>query len=188
MAQLKPQSVFDCFAQINQVPRPSKREEKITAFLRKFGEDLGLETLVDEAGNVLIRKPGTPGFENRKTVILQSHQDMVCEKNKDVEFDFDNDAIQTYVDGDWLKAKGTTLGADDGIGIAMEMALLKANDIEHGPIECVFTRDEETGLTGAFEMKPGFMTGDYLINLDSEDEGQLFVSCAGGYAPKRLTP
>ena len=180
MAQLKPQSVFDCFAQINQVPRPSKREEKITAFLRKFGEDLGLETLVDEAGNVLIRKPGTPGFENRKTVILQSHQDMVCEKNKDVEFDFDNDAIQTYVDGDWLKAKGTTLGADDGIGIAMEMALLKANDIEHGPIECVFTRDEETGLTGAFEMKPGFMTGDYLINLDSEDEGQLFVSCAGG--------
>ena len=180
MAQLKPQSVFDCFAQINQVPRPSKREEKITAFLRKFGEDLGLETLVDEAGNVLIRKPGTPGYENRKTVILQSHQDMVCEKNKDVEFDFDNDAIQTYVDGDWLKAKGTTLGADDGIGIAMEMALLQATDIEHGPIECVFTRDEETGLTGAFEMKPGFMSGDYLINLDSEDEGQLFVSCAGG--------
>ena len=115
MAQLQPQSVFDCFAQINKVPRPSKREEKITAFLRKFGEDLGLETLVDEAGNVLIRKPGTPGYENRKTVILQSHQDMVCEKNKDVEFDFDNDAIQTYVDGDWLKAKGTTLGADDGI-------------------------------------------------------------------------
>ena len=109
MAQLQPQSVFDCFAQINKVPRPSKREEKITAFLRKFGEDLGLETLVDEAGNVLIRKPGTPGYENRKTVILQSHQDMVCEKNKDVEFDFDNDAIQTYVDGDWLKAKGTTL-------------------------------------------------------------------------------
>ena len=180
MAQLQPQSVFDCFAQINKVPRPSKREEKITAFLRKFGEDLGLETLVDEAGNVLIRKPGTPGYENRKTVILQSHQDMVCEKNKDVEFDFDNDAIQTYVDGDWLKAKGTTLGADDGIGIAMEMALLQATDIEHGPIECVFTRDEETGLTGAFEMKPGFMSGDYLINLDSEDEGQLFVSCAGG--------
>ena len=117
MVELTPKSVFDCFAQINQVPRPSKREEKITAFLRKFGEDLGLETIVDHAGNVLIKKPATPGYENRKTVILQSHQDMVCEKNKDVEFDFDNDAIQTYIDGEWLKAKGTTLGADDGIGI-----------------------------------------------------------------------
>ena len=180
MAQLKPQSVFDCFAQIKQVPRPSKREEKITAVLRKFGEDLGLETLVDEAGNVLIRKPGTPGFENRKTVILQSHQDMVCEKNKDVEFDFDNDAIQTYVDGEWLHAKGTTLGADDGIGMAYELAILDSNDIEHGPIECLFTRDEETGLTGAFGLEAGFMTGNYLINLDSEDEGQIFVSCAGG--------
>ena len=180
MVELKPKSVFDCFAQINQVPRPSKREEKITAFLRKFGEDLGLETIVDHAGNVLIKKPATPGYENRKTVILQSHQDMVCEKNKEVEFDFDNDAIQTYVDGEWLKAKGTTLGADDGIGIAMEMALLQATDIEHGPIECVFTRDEETGLTGAFEMKSDFMSGDILINLDSEDEGEIFVSCAGG--------
>lgn len=180
MAPLTPQSVFDCFAQINKVPRPSKREEKITAFLRQFGENLGLETLVDDTGNVLIRKPATPGYENRKTTVLQSHQDMVCEKNKDVEFDFDKDAIQTYVDGEWLKAKGTTLGADDGIGIAMEMAILQADDIEHGPIECVFTRDEETGLTGAFDMKPGFMTGDYLINLDSEDEGQIFVSCAGG--------
>ena len=180
MVELTPKSVFDCFAQINQVPRPSKREEKITAFLRKFGEDLGLETIVDHAGNVLIKKPATPGYENRKTVILQSHQDMVCEKNKDVEFDFDNDAIQTYIDGEWLKAKGTTLGADDGIGIAMEMAILIATDIEHGPIECVFTRDEETGLTGAFEMKSDFMSGDILINLDSEDEGEIFVSCAGG--------
>lgn len=178
--QLTPKSVFDCFAMINQVPRPSKHEEKMIDFLKKFGEDLGLETHVDEAGNVIIRKPATPGYENRKTVILQSHHDMVCEKNADVEFDFMNDAIQTYVDGEWLKAKGTTLGADDGIGCAMEMALLQANDIEHGPIECVFTRDEETGLTGAEGMQPGFMTGDYLINLDSEDEGQMFVSCAGG--------
>ena len=135
---------------------------------------------MDETGNVCISKPATPGYENSKTVILQSHMDMVCEKNKDKDFDFENDAIETYVDGEWLKANGTTLGADDGIGVAMQMAILKSNDIEHGPIECVFTRDEETGLTGAMGMKSDFMTGDYLINLDSEDEGQIFVSCAGG--------
>ena len=180
MTKLEPQSVFDCFAQVNQVPRPSKREEKMIEFLRQFGEGLGLETEVDETGNVVIRKAATPGYENRKTVILQSHMDMVCEKNKDMDFDFEHDAIQTYVDGEWLKAKGTTLGADDGIGVAMEMALLLSNDIEHGPIECVFTRDEETGLTGAEGMQPGFMRGEYLINLDSEDEGEIFVSCAGG--------
>ena len=180
MTKLEPQSVFDCFAQVNQVPRPSKREEKMIEFLRQFGKGLGLETEVDETGNVVIRKAATPGYENRKTVILQSHMDMVCEKNKDVDFDFEHDAIQTYVDGEWLKAKGTTLGADDGIGVAMEMALLLSNDIEHGPIECVFTRDEETGLTGAEGMQPGFMRGEYLINLDSEDEGEIFVSCAGG--------
>lgn len=178
--ELKPKAVFDCFAQINKIPRPSKREEKIIAFLKAFGEGLGLPTKVDETGNVCISKPATKGYEDRKTVILQSHMDMVCEKNKDVTFDFDNDAIQTYVDGEWMRAKGTTLGADDGIGVAMEMAILQANDIEHGPIECVFTRDEETGLTGAVGMKSDFMHGDYLINLDSEDEGQIFVSCAGG--------
>lgn len=180
MTQLTPKVVFDCFAQVNQVPRPSKREEKIHAFLLKFGQDLGLDTQIDAAGNVLIKKPATPGYENRKTVVLQSHQDMVCEKNKDVEFDFDNDPIQTYVDGEWLKAKGTTLGADDGIGVAMQMAILQSTDIEHGPIECLFTADEETGLTGAEGLQPGYITGDLLINLDSEDEGQLFVSCAGG--------
>lgn len=180
MTQLTPKAVFDCFAQINQVPRPSKREEKMIEFLRQFGENHNLETHVDEVGNVIIRKPATPGYEDRKTVILQSHHDMVCEKNKEVNFDFDKDAIETYVEGEWLKAKGTTLGADDGIGCAMEMAVLLANDIEHGPIECVFTRDEETGLTGAEGMQPGFMTGQYLINLDSEDEGEIFVSCAGG--------
>jgi dipeptidase D len=119
-------------------------------------------------------------MENRKTVVLQSHFDMVCEKNNDTIFDFDNDAIQTYVDGEWMKAKGTTLGADDGIGVAMQMAILQADDIQHGPLECLFTRDEETGLTGAMGLEPGFITGDYLINLDSEDEGQIFVSCAGG--------
>lgn len=180
MSQLQPQIVFDCFAQVNKVPRPSKREEKMIEFLRNFGVQLGLETRVDETGNVIIYKPATAGYENRKTVILQSHMDMVCEKNKDVDFDFDHDAIQTYVDGEWLKAKGTTLGADDGIGVAMQMAVLQSDNIEHGPIECVFTRDEETGLTGAEGMQPGFMSGDYLINLDSEDEGEMFVSCAGG--------
>lgn len=177
---LTPKEVFECFDAITKVPRPSKKEEKIIAYLQEFGKSLGLETQVDETGNVVIRKSATPGYENRKTLILQSHMDMVCEKNATTDFDFMTDAIQTYVDGDWLKAKGTTLGADDGIGMAMQMAVLKATDIEHGPIECVFTRDEETGLTGAEGMKPGFMTGDFLINLDSEDEGEIFVSCAGG--------
>ena len=177
---LKPASVFEQFALINAIPRPSKREEKIIAYLKEFGESRGLETLVDETGNVLIRKNATPGYEDRDTIILQSHMDMVCEKLPECNIDFDNDPIETYIDGEWLRAKGTTLGADDGIGIAMELALLDSNDIEHGPIECVFTRDEETGLTGAEGLKAGFMTGKMLINLDSEDEGQIFVSCAGG--------
>lgn len=176
---LQPSIVFDCFAEVNKVPRPSKREERMIAFLEKFGKDLGLDTEVDETGNVVIRKPATAGYENRKAVILQSHMDMVCEPS-DGSFDFENNPIETVIDGEWMTAKGTTLGADDGIGVAMQMALLKSNDIEHGPVECVFTRDEETGLTGAEGMKPGFMKGDYLINLDSEDEGQIFVSCAGG--------
>ena len=189
--ELKPALVFEMFARINAVPRPSKREEKMIDFLRNFGESLALETKVDETGNVLIRKPATPGMEHKPTIILQSHMDMVCEKNNDVDFDFDRDAIQTYVDGEWMKAKGTTLGADDGIGCAMEMAILADDSIKHGPLECVFTRDEETGLTGAEGMKPGFMTGQMLINLDSEDEGELFVSCAGGCrteATFRFTP
>ena len=178
--ELKPACVFEQFARINEIPRPSKREEKMIEYLKAFGKNHNFETLVDETGNVLIRKPATPGMEDRETVILQSHMDMVCEKLVDVDFDFDRDAIQTYVDGEWLCAKGTTLGADDGIGCAIELAILASDDIEHGPIECVFTRDEETGLTGAEGMKAGFMTGDYLINLDSEDEGEIFVSCAGG--------
>ena len=179
-SELKPACVFEQFARINEIPRPSKREEKMIEFLKEFGKSHGFETLVDETGNVLIRKPATAGMENRATVILQSHMDMVCEKLVDVEFDFDNDAIQTYIDGEWLTAKGTTLGADDGIGCAIELAILDSDNIEHGPLECLFTRDEETGLTGAEGMKAGFMTGDMLINLDSEDEGQIFVSCAGG--------
>ena len=179
-SDLKPARVFEQFAKINEIPRPSKREEKMIEYLTNWGKSHNLETVVDETGNVIIRKGATPGMENRKTVILQSHMDMVCEKLVDIEFDFDKDAIQTYVDGEWLKAKGTTLGADDGIGCAIELAILDSDDIEHGPLECVFTRDEETGLTGAEGMKAGFMTGDMLINLDSEDEGQIFVSCAGG--------
>ena len=177
---LQPQSVFKCFAQVNQIPRPSKQEEKMIEFLLDFGKKLKLDTKRDEAGNVIIRKPATPGMEDRQTIVLQSHMDMVCEKNRDLEFDFTKDAIQTYIDGEWMKAKGTTLGADDGIGVAMEMAILEADDIEHGPIECVFTRDEETGLTGAEGMKSDFMSGRLLVNLDSEDEGEIFVSCAGG--------
>lgn len=179
-SDLKPARVFEQFAKINQIPRPSKREEKMIEYLTNWGKSHQLETAVDETGNVIIRKSATPGMENRKTLILQSHMDMVCEKLVDLDFDFDRDAIQTYVDGEWLRAKGTTLGADDGIGCAIELAILDSDDVEHGPLECVFTRDEETGLTGAEGMKAGFMTGDMLINLDSEDEGQIFVSCAGG--------
>ena len=177
---LQPSDVFKCFAQVNQIPRPSKKEEQMIDFLLDFGKKLNLETRRDDAGNVIICKPATPGMEDRQTSVLQSHMDMVCEKNKDVDFDFTKDAIQTYVDGEWMKAKGTTLGADDGIGVAMEMALLESTDIKHGPLECVFTRDEETGLTGAEGMQSDFMSGRLLINLDSEDVGEIFVSCAGG--------
>ena len=177
---LKPAGVFHYFEEICQVPRPSKHEEKIVAYLKEFGKKHHLETLSDEVGNVLIKKPATPGMENRKTVVLQSHVDMVCEKNNDVQHDFMNDPIQTEVDGEWLKAKGTTLGADNGIGVATELAILADDTIEHGPLECLFTIDEETGLTGAFALKEGFMNGDILLNLDSEDEGELFIGCAGG--------
>lgn len=177
---LKPAGVFRYFEEICQVPRPSKHEEKIIAYLKSFGQKHHLETLSDEAGNVLIRKPATSGMENRKTVVLQSHVDMVCEKNNDVKHDFMTDPIQTEVNGEWLKAKGTTLGADNGIGVATELAILTDETIEHGPLECLFTVDEETGLTGAFALKEGFMTGEILLNLDSEDEGELFIGCAGG--------
>mgnify|MGYP003250882827 FL=1 len=177
---LKPQGVFHYFAEICKVPRPSKKEEKIIAYLQAFGKKHNLETLTDEVGNVLIKKPATPGMENRKTIVLQSHVDMVCEKNNDVQHDFLNDPIETEIDGEWLKAKGTTLGADNGIGVATELAILTDNTIAHGPLECLFTIDEETGLTGAFALKEGFMNGDILLNLDSEDEGELFIGCAGG--------
>jgi dipeptidase D len=179
-SQLEPKIVFDCFAEVNKVPRPSSKEEKMMAFLSAYGKKLGLETLQDETGNILIRKPATPGYENLETTVIQSHMDMVCEKVAGLDFDFEKDPIQTVVEDGWMHAKGTTLGADDGIGVAMEMALLADDSIAHGPIECLFTRAEETSLGGAQGIKPGFMTGKYLLNLDSEDEGQIFISCAGG--------
>ncbi len=180
MAQLTPARVFEQFAKINQIPRPSKHEEQMIAYLQQFAREHGLACQTDDAGNVIIRKPASKGMEGRATTILQSHMDMVCDKLVDHEIDFLHDPIESYVDGDWLKARGTTLGADDGIGCAMELALLDSDDVKHGPLECVFTVDEETGLTGAFGMQAGFMSGEYLVNLDSEDEGQIFVSCAGG--------
>lgn len=172
--------IFDYFSQINKVPRPSKHEEAMIEFLKEFAKNNGLGCKVDAAGNVLISKPASPGCESKDGVVLQAHMDMVCEKLKDLAFDFMTMPIQAYEDGDWLRAKGTTLGADDGIGVAMAMAALTDESLKHGPLECLFTRDEETGLTGAFAIEPGFMTGKYLINLDSEDEGEIFVGCAGG--------
>ncbi|MBK3519345.1 aminoacyl-histidine dipeptidase [Carboxylicivirga marina] len=180
LSELQPREVWRHFESICQVPRPSKKEEKIIAFLLKFAEDNGLEAKKDHIGNVLIKKPATEGREQVKSVVLQSHIDMVCEKNSDKKHDFDNDPIIPVIDGDWVRADGTTLGADDGIGMAAQMALLLADDIEHGPIECLFTVDEETGLTGAFELKEGFFESSILLNLDSEDDGELFIGCAGG--------
>ena len=177
---LKPERLWYYFAEICKVPRPSKKEDKIASWLIDFAKKLNLECIKDECGNILIRKNAFPGYENRKTVILQSHLDMVCEKNSDTVHDFDNDPIIPRIEGEWVKATGTTLGADDGIGIAVQLAILEAKDIPHGPIEALFTIDEETGLTGAFGLKPGLLKGRVLINLDSEDEGQVFIGCAGG--------
>jgi len=178
--QLQPGRLWHYFLEICNIPRPSKNEGKIAAYISEFAAKHNLPCTIDEAGNVLIRKPATPGYESRRTVILQSHLDMVCEKNSDTVHDFDHDAIEPWIDGNWVKAKGTTLGADDGIGIAATLAILESKDIPHGPLEALFTTDEETGLTGAFALKPGQLEGRILINLDSEDEGQLFIGCAGG--------
>jgi len=178
--QLQPTRVWHYFQEICQVPRPSKKEEKIAAYLTRFAQEHKLQWEIDKTGNVIIRKPAMPGYEKRKMVILQSHMDMVCEKNATTIHDFDKDPIRPWVDGDWVKAQGTTLGADDGIGIAAALAILEATDIPHGPIEALFTVDEETGLTGAFGLDPDELQGRILINLDSEDEGQIFIGCAGG--------
>lgn len=178
--QLAPQNVWKHFYSLTQIPRPSGYVGKVTEFLVNFGKELGLESFVDEAGNVIIRKPATPGMENRKGVILQAHMDMVPQKNNDTVHDFTKDPIETYVDGDWVKAKGTTLGADNGLGIAAAMAVLEARDLKHGPLEVLITKDEETGMYGAFGLKEGTLKGDILLNLDSEDEGELYIGCAGG--------
>ena len=178
--QLAPQNVWKHFYSLTRIPRPSGYMEKITEFLIDFGKGLGLESFVDEAGNVIIRKPATPGMENRKGVILQAHMDMVPQKNNDTIHNFTEDPIETYIDGDWVKAKGTTLGADNGLGVAAIMAVLEDGNLKHGPLEALITKDEETGMYGAFGLKPGTMQGQILLNLDSEDEGELYIGCAGG--------
>ena len=180
LQDLKPKEVWQYFNEICQVPRPSKKEEKIIAYLTDFGKKHKLETQTDSAGNVIIRKKATPGFEKAKSVVLQSHMDMVCEKNSNIKHDFTKDPIQPVISGDWVMAKGTTLGADDGIGMAAQLAILASKTIEHPDIECLFTVDEETGLTGAFALDPDFVQSRVLLNLDSEDEGELFIGCAGG--------
>jgi dipeptidase D len=186
ITDLKPEIVWKFFHRITQVPRPSKKEGQIIRYLESFAGEYHLALKKDAAGNILMSKPATPGYEHLPTVILQSHVDMVCEKNADKVFDFDKDAIRTVVDGEWLRADGTTLGADNGIGVAAELAILASEDIAHGPLECLFTVDEETGLTGAKALQAGFMTGKILLNLDSEDEGEIFTGCAGGKATQAV--
>ena len=180
ITHLEPQIVWKNFSALNAVPRASKKEEKVIEFVKNFGEKLGLETNVDEVGNVIIKKPATPGMENRKSVILQSHLDMVHQKNNDVNFDFDTMGIDMEIDGDWVKAKGTTLGADNGLGVAAIMSILESSDIPHPSLEALFTIDEETGMTGAIGLKPGQLHGDILLNLDTEEDDEIDIGCAGG--------
>ena len=178
--KLEPQSLWNHFANLNAVPRPSKKEERVIAFMKNFGESLGLPTTVDHVGNVIIKKPATPGMEDRVTVVLQGHIDMVHQKNATTVFDFNTQGIDMYVDGDWVRAKGTTLGADNGIGVACIMALLSSTDIPHPALEGLFTIDEETGMTGALELKGGLLDGSIMLNLDTEDDKELTIGCAGG--------
>ncbi len=180
LGHLQPTRLWEFFEEICAIPRPSKKEEKIIAYLKAFAEKHNLEFRQDRAGNVLVSKKAYPGYENRRTVILQSHLDMVCEKDSGVEHDFDKDPIVPNIEDGWVRGSGTTLGADDGIGVAAQLAILESDKIEHGPIECLFTVDEETGLTGAFALEKGFLEGKILLNLDSEDDGELFIGCAGG--------
>lgn len=180
ISQLEPQSVWAYFEQICAIPHPSMHEQQLVAYLRTFAEQHGLACLVDTAGNVLIRKPATPGYEQRRPVVLQSHLDMVCEKNQATEHDFLTDPIRPYIDGGWVRAQGTTLGADDGIGMAAQLAVLADNELVHGPLECLFTANEEAGMTGALGLDQAWLQGRTLLNLDSEDDGQLFIGCAGG--------
>ncbi|SFI61609.1 dipeptidase D [Kaistella treverensis] len=180
LSQLEPQIVWKNFAALNSVPRPSKKEEKVIEFIKNFGEKLNLETTVDEVGNVIIKKPATAGMEDRKPIVLQSHLDMVCQKNNDVNFDFETEGIQMEVAGDWVKAKGTTLGADNGLGVASIMSILESNDVPHPALEALFTIDEETGMTGAKGLKPGQLNGEILLNLDTEEDDEIDIGCAGG--------
>ncbi len=177
---LEPKQLWNKFADLNAVPRPSKKEERVIAFMMEFGQNLGLETIKDEVGNVIIKKPASAGMENRKTIVMQSHLDMVHQKNNDTVFDFDTQGIEMYVDGDWVRAKGTTLGADNGLGVATIMAILESKDIKHPAIEALFTIDEETGMTGAMGLKGGLLNGEILLNLDTEEDDEIDIGCAGG--------
>ena len=177
---LEPGNLWNHFADLNAVPRASKKEEKVIQFIIDFGKKLKLDTYKDEVGNVIIKKPATPGMENKITVAIQSHLDMVHQKNADTNFDFDTQGIDMFADGDWVKAKGTTLGADNGIGVASIMSILASSDIPHPPIEALFTIDEETGMTGALGLKGGLLNAKILLNLDTEDNRELTIGCAGG--------
>lgn len=177
---LEPKLLWKHFHSLTQIPRPSKKEEAIIQFMKEFGENLGLETIVDKVGNVIIRKPATPGMENRVGVVLQGHLDMVPQKNSDKVHDFEKDPIETIIDGEWVKANGTTLGSDNGMGVAAAMAVLEDKTLVHGLVEALFTTDEESGMTGANNLQPNVLKGDILINMDSEDEGELYIGCAGG--------
>src|SRR6056297_3074972 len=178
--ELEPKILWNKFADLNEVPRPSKKEERVIEFMKKFGNKLNLETLVDETGNVVIRKPATAGMEDRKPIVLQAHLDMVHQKNNDTDFDFETSGINMYVDGDWVKAKGTTLGADNGLGVASMMAILESKEIEHPALEALFTIDEETGMTGAKGLDSNLLDGDILLNLDTEEDDEIGIGCAGG--------
>ncbi|MFP3598883.1 aminoacyl-histidine dipeptidase [Chryseobacterium sp. SIMBA_029] len=180
LSNIEPQIIWKNFSKLNAVPRPSKKEEKVIAFIKEFGESLGLETTVDGVGNVIIKKPATAGMEDRKSIVLQSHLDMVCQKNNDVTFDFETEGIKMEIDGDWVKAKGTTLGADNGLGVATIMSILESSDIPHPDLEALFTIDEETGMTGAIGLQPGQLTGKILLNLDTEEDDEIDIGCAGG--------
>lgn len=180
ITKLQPESIWKHFYSLTQIPRPSRKEAEVIKFVKDFGESLGLETIVDEVENVIIKKPATPGMEDRKGIILQGHLDMVPQANSGSTHDFEKDPIDAFVDGDWVTANETTLGADNGMGVAAAMAVLESKDLVHGPIEALFTVDEETGMTGAFGLKAGLLDGDILLNMDSEDEGELYVGCAGG--------
>ena len=180
LSGIEPQAIWSHFSDLNAVPRPSKKEERVIQFMMDFGAQLNLPTFKDSIGNVIIKKPATSGMENRQTVILQSHLDMVHQKNNDTQFNFEEEGIKMMVNGDWIKAEGTTLGADNGLGVAAIMALLSSTDIPHPALEAMFTIDEETGMTGAQGLKGGLLEGDILLNLDTEDDDEFSVGCAGG--------